>query len=247
MNPDADWIWFDLDDTLIDFHGNSRAAHRIIYRECRLDRYFSTPEEWLDAYEVHNKNLWGRYSRGEITQDFLRSDRFATPLRDRWDGTEEELLEFSAMLDPLYLDRLAEQPGVIEGARELLAHLRAHDYNIGVLSNGFTGVQHRKLATTGLDRLVDLTVLSDDIGINKPDRRLYEYAMQRAGAQDPHRHVMVGDNRATDIAGALGAGWGAILLDPDANGLSEEDDVTVTPRLSLLADLFSRPKSSRSF
>lgn len=234
----SEWIWFDLDDTLVDFHTNSRTAHRIIHRECGLQRYFPTADEWIDTYERHNHELWARYNRSEITQDFLRIDRFATPLRGRWDGSEEELLRFASDLDPLYLTRLAEQTALIEGAEEILAYLRARDYYIGVLSNGFKDVQHRKLANTGLDRLVDLTVLSDDIGVNKPDTRLYAHAMGRTGITDPARHTMVGDNRDTDIAGALAAGWKAILLDPQADGFSDAGQPMVTPRLDLLKKLF---------
>ncbi len=235
----ADWIWFDLDDTLIDFHTNSRLALRIVYDECGIDRFYPTPEEWITAYETHNKELWDAYSRAEITQDFLRLDRFATPLYPHWTDSREELDEFSRALDPIYLGRLAEQTVIIEGAFEILAHLRAHDYNIGVLSNGFTDVQHRKLTNTGLDRMVDLMVLSDDIGVNKPDPRLYRHAMERAGNTDPSRHLMVGDNRATDIAGAIASGWRAIWLTPHAPELSvETDSVIVTPKLSLLKELF---------
>ncbi|MDE7146389.1 MAG: hypothetical protein K2O30_09625, partial [Duncaniella sp.] len=73
------WVWFDLDDTLIDFHANSRAAHRILFDECSLHRFYPTPESWIEAYEGHNHKLWERYNRQEITQDFLRLDRFYTP------------------------------------------------------------------------------------------------------------------------------------------------------------------------
>lgn len=235
----SDWIWFDLDDTLVDFHTNSRLAHRIIHRECGLDRYYPSAEEWTETYEAHNRTLWDRYSRAEISQDFLRCDRFATPLRPRWDGTEESLRDFSRELDSIYLSRLAEQTVLIDGAREILALLRAHDYNIGVLSNGFKDVQHRKLVNTGLDRLVDLMVLSDDIGVNKPDTRLYAYAMERAGVSEPSRHTMIGDNRATDIEGALRAWWHAILLDPSAEALTDAGTHLVTPRLSLISGLFT--------
>ena len=65
------WVWFDLDDTLIDFHANSRLANAIIYREAGLDRYYASPEQWIEAYEGHNRLLWDRYSRGEIPQGFF--------------------------------------------------------------------------------------------------------------------------------------------------------------------------------
>ncbi|MDE5650231.1 MAG: HAD-IA family hydrolase [Duncaniella sp.] len=212
------WVWFDLDDTLIDFHANSRAAHRILFDECSLHRFYPTPESWIEAYEGHNHKLWERYNRQEITQDFLRLDRFYTPLRGKWEGSDDELEAFSREMDPIYLTRLAEQKTLIPGAAELLEFLRAHNYNIGVLSNGFTSVQHAKLRTTGLDRLVDLTVLSDDIGINKPDIRLYRHAMERAGDTSPGHHLMIGDNPDTDIRGALDSQWRAIHLDRTSQG-----------------------------
>ncbi|MCM1356142.1 MAG: YjjG family noncanonical pyrimidine nucleotidase [Staphylococcus sp.] len=231
------WIWFDLDDTLVDFHTNSRMALRIIHQECGLDRYYPDQDEWVATYETHNHSLWDRYSRAEITQDFLRCDRFATPLRPHWTDGEEKLREFSWELDEIYLTRLAEQTALIDGAREILTHLRAHDYNIGILSNGFTDVQHRKLTNTGLAPLVDLVVLSDDIGVNKPDTRLYVYAMERAGNNDPEAHTMVGDNRSTDIEGAIRSGWNAIHLDPAATQISDAGTYLVTPRLCYLESL----------
>ena len=231
------WVWFDLDDTLMDFHANSRLANRLLFREARLDRYCPSPEEWIAAYEAHNKTLWDRYSRAEITQDFLRVDRFATPLRDSWTGTPEELEAFAWELDKLYLDRLAEQTVMIDGAVSLLSHLRAHYYNIGVLSNGFRDVQYRKLRNSGLDRMVDLTVLSDDIGVNKPDPRLFAYAMGRAGCTVPEANLMVGDNLGADIGGAPGAGWRAVHFDRSAPALMSGGKYLTTPDLGLLRGL----------
>ena len=232
------WVWFDLDDTLIDFHANSRAANRITFEECGLDRYCKDVETWIRNYETHNRSLWERYGLGQISQDFLRVDRFATPLRQEWDGDDESPEKFSWELDHIYLAHLAEQTAMVDGAKELLSFLRAHRYNIGVLSNGFKDVQHHKLANTGLDTMVDLTVLSDDIGINKPDPRLYIHAMERSGDCDKGHHMMIGDNLLTDIAGAIGAGWHAVHFDPTAEGLREEKGMTVTPRLKLLERLF---------
>ena len=230
------WVWFDLDDTLIDFHANSRLAHRIIYRDAGLDRYYPTPEEWIEVYEAHNKTLWDRYSRAEITQDFLRFDRFATPLGIRWHGSREELERLSKRLDVEYLDRLAEQTVMIDGAVGLLAHLRAH-YNIGVLSNGFKDVQYRQLENTGLAPLVDLVVLSDDIGINKPDPRIFAYAMEQSGSAGPESHLMVGDNLSTDISGAVAAGWRAVHFDRRADVKNEDGKYLTISDLRLLERL----------
>lgn len=160
--------------------------------------------------------------------------------------SEEEFAPEARSMDTIYLDHLARQKCMIDGAMELVRHLRAHAYNIGILSNGFTDVQHRKIHTAGLDTLVDLTVLSDDIGINKPDPRLYRHAMERSGLTDPSCHLMIGDNPATDIAGALRSGWRAIRLDPSSPSLSLTPDGLVTPSLRALPPLFTRQETPAS-
>lgn len=166
----------------------------------------------MAAYENHNHRLWVAYNRAEITRDTLRLNRFLNPLTEAG-MAEDEAHRLAPMLDPEYLGLLAQQRQLVPGALALLERLRSVGLRCGVLSNGFKEVQYRKMDVAGLTPYIDVTVLSDDIGVNKPDVRLYRYAMERAGVTDPSRCVMIGDNPATDIEGALCAGWDAILFD----------------------------------
>ena len=238
---DVRWVWLDLDDTLIDFHANSQAALRLTYDECHLDRYFASCDEWVDSYMRHNHALWDRYNRAEITQAYLRMHRFLDPVSEKCPSVcEASFVDEANRLDRVYLDLLARQKSLVDGAKELVEYLRAHSYNIGVLSNGFTDVQHRKMHTVGLDTLVDVVVLSDDIGVNKPETRIYAHARERAGVTDPSAHIMIGDNPATDIAGALRAGWRAVLYSPSADGVTLGRDGLTVGSLRLLPRLFVR-------
>ena len=108
-----------------------------------------------------------------------------------------------------------------------------------MVSNGFSGVQERKLKNASLE--VDVVVLSDEIDINKPDRRLFDYALQKSGAT-AEESLMVGDNPLTDILGALSAGWQAILFNPLVTSATTDIDgrsVRVINRLEQLPDLLS--------
>ena len=142
-------------------------------------------------------------------------------------------------MNEIYLDRLASQSIAIEGSHATLAELKRRGLHTGVVSNGFSGVQERKLKNAGLE--VDVVVLSDEIDINKPDRRLFDYALQKAGATKKES-LMVGDNPSTDILGALSAGWQAILFDPLATSATTDIDgrsVMVINRLEQLPCLLS--------
>lgn len=208
-------LWLDLDDTIIDFTTNAHTSLIKMWRnEPLLQRLFRSPDEWAICYERHNKALWAQYNVGQITRDYLRLQRFLRPLAEAG-ASETESFEAARRYDTLYLDYLAAEKVLMPGALELLKWLRQRgDVRIGILSNGFKDVQFRKMMTAGINPYIDIVVLSDDIGINKPDTRLYQYAMERAEDIEPRHHLMIGDNPETDIAGALSAGWNAILYNP---------------------------------
>ena len=203
-------VWLDLDDTLWDFKGNSRISLCGLYDDYNLNRWFATVDAWIECYERHNHALWDQYNHALITKRYLQDERFKRPLVE---VGSDMASEYGMRFDGEYLDRLAGCTGLVTGATELLHWLRAQGCGIGILSNGFTEVQHRKINNSGLAPLIDHVVLSDDIGVNKPDVRLYRHAEQVAGTT-PGQCVMVGDNPDTDIAGAVNAGWQAILYSP---------------------------------
>lgn len=207
------WVWFDLDDTLWDFRGNSHVCLSEVYGEFGLERYFGTVDRWRDCYHDVNHRLWDMYNRAEISGAVLRMERFRLPLVGAG-CTDAEARRLSLEMDGDYLGRLGSKQGLVPGAVELLGHIRGKGYRIGMLSNGFREVQHDKLRSSGIGMYFDCVVLSDDIGINKPDARIYAYACSVSGAA-PGGSVMIGDNPQTDIAGALASGWEAVLFDPD--------------------------------
>lgn len=207
-------VWVDLDDTLIDFQANSLRALEKVYHSENLSRYFASLQEWKDRYRYYNHKLWQEYSAGRTDRSTLKMERFRLPLVEAGESHENATI-ISERLDKVYLDLLAQEKQLVPGAVELLGRIREAGLTVGVLSNGFVEVQHRKIASAGLIDLIDIIVLSDDIGVNKPDIRLYEHAMKMSGISDRSKHIMIGDNPDTDIAGALAAGWQAIHFCPD--------------------------------
>lgn len=227
-------VWIDLDDTLWDFKANSRVALAGMYADHDLSRWFESVHAWIECYERHNHALWNQYNKALITKDYLMSERFLRPLLEAQCLTAHE---FAQKFDHEYLDRLAECTQLVDGAIHLLCELKSRGWETGILSNGFTEVQHRKIRNSGLSPYVDHIVLSDDIGVNKPDVRLYRHAQEIASVS-PTRCVMIGDNLDTDIAGAVAARWHAIHFSRNCGDSSIEETV---PTIKSLDDALLQP------
>lgn len=105
------------------------------------------------------------------------------------------------------VERMTLDPAV--GAA--LTDLRAGGTAVVVVTNGTVAQQERKLRHTGLDALVDGWVISEGVGIRKPDRRIFEAAAQLVDL--PLQGWMIGDSAAADIAGGHAAGLRTIWLD----------------------------------
>ena len=86
---------------------------------------------------------------------------------------------------------------------------------LGVITNGPSAHQWRKIKTLNLEQWVnpEYIFVSGDVGVNKPERGIFEYARKKMGTQNPEDIVYVGDSYEKDIIGATGAGWNAIWLE----------------------------------
>lgn len=212
-NP-GDWtIWFDLDDTLWDFHANSFKTLSEVYTFFKLDEYWDNVDDWKKDYHAVNDPLWVLLSNNQIDAQELRFRRFYDTFVNQ--GMDKaEAAQLAPIADKFYLSKLSEKELLIPGAYGLLSNLKKKGFKTGILSNGFSDAQYNKMRSGKIDHLIDFVVLSDHINVQKPHTDLFEYA-EKVCSCPPQNCIMVGDNSYSDIYGALQAGWAlAIWYNP---------------------------------
>lgn len=111
---------------------------------------------------------------------------------------------------------------LVDGVADALAALSDLGIPLAIVCDvGFTPSSElrRHLERHGILRYFDHWAFSDEVGVYKPDRRIFDHALDGLGSPDPARCAHVGDRRRTDIAGAQALGMRAVRL----NAVFEDD------------------------
>lgn len=198
----ADFVFFDLDDTLLDHKRAERFALSGMYRGLALTDELPL-EQFLSTYHDVNVEVWRAYGAGELSKAEARSVRF-----ERLFGQLGIDGHNASALGEEYLGRYGGFWNWLPGAREAW-HAVADLLPVGLITNGFAEVQRRKLERfSDLPARASTIVISEEAGVMKPDRRIFDLAAERAACPS-HRILYVGDSLHSDVEGALAAGWQA--------------------------------------
>jgi len=90
---------------------------------------------------------------------------------------------------------------VIEGVFEVLETMRKDGYRIAMIANGDSAGARNIIATCGLEDYFDVIVISEEVGIEKPDKQVFQVALDKLGVEAENA-VMVGNRIDADIVGA---------------------------------------------
>lgn len=185
------WILFDADETL--FHFDAYKGLHLMFSRLGV----TLTDEQYHAYEAVNLPLWKQYQLGEITAEALRHHRFAY-----W---AEKLATTTEHLNQAFLAAMADICCLLPGVKSLIEALEGKAH-LGIITNGFTELQQVRLERTGLDGAISTLVISEQVGVAKPDPIIFEHALEAMGFPPKEQVLMVGDNPYSDILGGQQAG-----------------------------------------
>ena len=200
-------VLIDLDDTLFDYPKTEKTAFRNTFEELGFfvesklsnDKKEEIYEKIKDRYKDVNLQLWKDLEKGAVDKDRLKVVRF-----------EKIIEEFDLKYNPyemseLYLKKLGEGIFPFEATEKLCEYLHSK-YKVGIVTNGIKEVQHSRIENSKIAKYIDKIIISDEVGVNKPDKRIFEYAMNYFEIMDKSEVIMIGDSLGADIKGGQNAG-----------------------------------------
>jgi putative hydrolase of the HAD superfamily len=191
LEPKA--VLFDLDGTLFDRDAS--------FRELVHDQYdhFAT-ELGGTPREVFVRRVVEMDAHGYVDKQVVYRDL----------ALELHLSEATA--DRLFIhfrDAYASYSRCFPEVLSALAALRERGMKLAIITNGSTTMQEQKIGQLGLANLMDEVLISEREGIRKPDRKIFERALERL-AVAPTEAWFVGDHPLADVQGAFEAGLTAV-------------------------------------
>lgn len=191
------WLLFDADNTFLDF---AKASKLSFFKTCE-EYNLNCDEKTYKIYKKENAKIWELFENKEITAVEIRSLRFAKFFEAvHIKGINS--LDFNTR----YLQILIDVSEAYEGAIEFLEDLQGR-YKLSVITNGLKEVQRPRLNRLKMNHIFESIIVSDEIGVAKPDVKFFEYAYNTIPNPPLKSEILViGDNLKSDILGGQNFG-----------------------------------------
>ena len=215
----------DLDDTLLDF----QASEKLCFKET-MDKFglIQLTEDLQKTYKVENDLLWRQVERGEIDKEFLTVERFRRTL------IQHKIKLPPHLMSDYYLEQLPKHVVLIDGAVEILKHLKRFG-EIGIITNGIQSTQKQRVDNSALKGHIDFLAVSDECGFAKPDIRFFEFTIKKASKFSKETTIIIGDRIEADILGGNNFGIDTCWFNP--GNLDVKNGINPTFIINSLKDI----------
>jgi putative hydrolase of the HAD superfamily len=224
-------IFFDLDNTLWDHRKNAYLTIKHLFEQEEIAlKYTIDFEEFHFVYHEINESLWEKIRDGIIDKEYLRKHRFYDTF-NHFNIDDEKL---SMYFEEHFLDKILNHNELVEGAEYILEYLKAKNYTLHIISNGFKEVTERKCILSGIDKYFQTITSADAVGVRKPRPEIFEYSLSLSDATKENS-ILIGDDWIADVVGAQNFGMDVIFFDV-FNENREEEGLKVIKHLLQIKD-----------
>ncbi len=187
-------VIFDFDETLNDNPESFRRSYRAMCRRYPTC-FVESDAEMLDRF----KHFYGHANAKKIYEEICRHVPTPEVLPPLHGFNAEWVYNYCSSAVPL--------PDSIS----TIDYLHANGYKVGLLTNGVSDRQWRKIRSSGLYPYFDSIVVSGDLPFEKPDPAIYRLSLEELGVTVDEA-IFVGDCIETDINGANNVGMDSLWI-----------------------------------
>jgi 2-haloacid dehalogenase len=198
-----EFLFLDLDDTILDFHKAERLAIAKTFRGFGIN----PTEEVLHRYHQINRAHWHMLELGQLTRAQVLVRRFEALFEELGIACDGEAVARA------YEHNLSIGHYFLPGAEEAVDAL-SKKYRLFLASNGTASVQKGRMTSANLYRFFEKVFVSQELGYNKPAPEFFAAAAAQIPGYDPAKAIMVGDSLTSDIQGGRNAGIRTCWVNP---------------------------------
>ncbi|QFG01215.1 HAD family hydrolase [Psychrobacillus glaciei] len=191
---------FDLDDTLLNRGKAVDKMFLIILEKCYEDVKYSLKNEMLRKFKEYDNSCYGTSDKTIVLESFFDEfpPKYRLPrnyIQDFWNNNFPHC--FSINQDTINI------------VNTIKMHVK-----VAIITNGSIQRQKAKIINTNLNSFFDIIIISEEVGFSKPDKRIFELALNKLNVQ-PEEVLFVGDDIEKDIDGCQNADIKGIWFNPN--------------------------------
>ncbi|MEI2666532.1 HAD family hydrolase [Rossellomorea sp. LJF3] len=209
---------FDLDDTLLDRNQAVDNIFHIMLEKCYGNVEDTLKAEMLRKFKEYDNRGYGVSDKTAVFQSFF--DEFPPLYR------LPEPQEFWNQQFPQCFSISEHTANLLKAIQE--------NMKIAIITNGTIHRQKAKILNTGLHKYFDVILISEEVGLEKPDPRIFQLALNKLQVQ-PEDALFVGDNLEKDVKGPQGVGLKGIWFNP--GGMENDSDIKPDEEIQSLDEL----------
>lgn len=199
-------IFFDLDDTLLDAKTSKYKAINEFKKKMGVFENIAE-ENFAKVWDSVTYEQYEKYAKGEVSIEQHKINRIKNLFMNFnvniTDKEAQDYFEIYSKINEKYWILFEDTIEVLEALSK--------KYILAIITNGSGIQQRKKIRKLNIEHYFKEIIVSDEIGISKPNKKIYELACNKLN-EKPEECLMCGDQLNTDVYGALNAGMNAVWI-----------------------------------